>query len=96
MNFPVVPDQDFRTTRQVCDQLGITPLRLNKLVQTGSVQLVSNADGRHGYSQAAIQALLASGVDLGPPGPRGAKGMLRRARRKIAEFGVDGFFDSLG
>lgn len=96
MNFPVVPDQDFLTTRQACEQLGVTPMRLNKLVQSGSVRLVCNAEGKHGYSQDGMQALLASGMDLGPSGPLGTKGMFRRARRKIAELGLDGFFDSLG
>ncbi len=96
MKFPVVPDEDFLTGRQVCDQLGITPLRLNKLMQSGSVHLVANGEGKHGYSQANIEGLLASGVDLGPAGPRGVKGLFRRAGRKMAEFGLEGFLDNLG
>jgi hypothetical protein len=95
VELPVVPDDDFLDSRQACDRLGATPSRLNKLIQSGSVQIVSDHTGKRGYSQANIETFLASGVDLGTPGPPSSKGLLRRVSRKIRDATVDGFLDNL-
>jgi len=95
VDFPVVPDEDFLDGRQACDLLGIAPLRLNKLIQSGSVRIVTNQTGKRGYSRTNIESLLSSGVEPGPAGPPSSKGLLRRVTRKIMGATADGFLDNL-
>ena len=83
--------EDWISTQEVIQTLGIGPLKYNQLIGQGQLKAAKNAEGKAGVTRSSVEALLESGQLPGARhgNPLSLKG-LKRAGKKIAEVTIEG------